>query len=66
MKEVVVMPLYEYNCLRCGEKFEKLVSYQEKVKCEKCGGGVKKLMSPFTLQTGKFLKRDMRPLCSKC
>jgi putative FmdB family regulatory protein len=36
------MPIYEYKCKKCGEKFEmKLGIFQNKksVKCPKCGGG---------------------------
>ena len=34
------MPLYEYRCLRCHHKFEKIMSFyrsREEVKCPKCG-----------------------------
>jgi len=35
------MPIYEYRCLECGEKFEKLVRFNtstSEIKCPKCGG----------------------------
>ena len=43
------MPIFEYSCEKCGEKFEKLVKNQEvKVACEKCGSKkVTKLFSSF-------------------
>ena len=33
------MPLYEYECEKCGEKFEKLMvwRYADEVACPKCG-----------------------------
>lgn len=32
------MPLYEFNCLDCSDKFEELVSSSDTVvKCPKCG-----------------------------
>lgn len=45
------MPIYEYSCHNCGEKFEKLVSInadETELTCPKCGGTqVKKLPSIF-------------------
>jgi putative FmdB family regulatory protein len=44
------MPIFEYRCKNCGEKFETLVfsSQTEPVKCEKCGSEqTEKLMSTF-------------------
>lgn len=34
------MPLYEYKCVKCGNRYEKIesVSAPEKQKCPKCGG----------------------------
>lgn len=35
------MPIYEYRCLECGEKFEKLllsISSTPRVECPRCGG----------------------------
>lgn len=46
------MPLYEYKCSKCGYSFEILhkVTDVPLKKCIKCGGPVKKLISPPTLQ----------------
>lgn len=35
----VNMPLYEYQCNKCGHKFEKLMAYQyrDEVYCPECG-----------------------------
>ncbi len=45
------MPLYEYKCTQCNEKFEKLVrsSFEQgDVHCPSCGSGkVKRLISMF-------------------
>ena len=44
------MPIYEYNCEHCSYKFDKLVmSHNTDVKCPLCQGGVKKLMSTFSV-----------------
>jgi putative FmdB family regulatory protein len=46
------MPIYEYRCLECGEKFEKLVRLStstSEIECPKCGGRkVDKLISVFS------------------
>ena len=49
------MPIYEYRCSECGEKFEKLVRFSastSEVECPKCGGRkVDKLISAFSART---------------
>lgn len=46
------MPLYEYKCLTCGSSLEVLQKVNEPrlKKCPKCGGLLKKVLSPPTLQ----------------
>ena len=41
------MPLYEYRCLKCGTKIEKIRKYSDPplTKCEKCGGKLERLLS---------------------
>ncbi len=50
------MPVYEYRCSKCGEKFEKFVrsvSARNEVVCPRCGNTeVKKLVSLFGLTGG--------------
>ncbi len=44
------MPIFEFKCKDCGEKFEKLVfsSDKEKIKCPKCNSeNVNKVFSVF-------------------
>jgi putative FmdB family regulatory protein len=43
------MPIYEYECKTCGDKFEVLVySDSEKIICDKCGSEEsERLMSEF-------------------
>jgi putative FmdB family regulatory protein len=46
------MPLYEYKCDDCGNRFEKIVQFSDpplKV-CPKCGGEVQKLFSSPAIQ----------------
>jgi putative FmdB family regulatory protein len=41
------MPLYEYECDACGQRFEQIQSFSDPPveKCPTCGGPVRKLMS---------------------
>ena len=47
------MPLYEYECKKCGKAFEELVkNSSEKVSCPECGGKrVQRLMSKVAFKT---------------
>lgn len=45
------MPIYEYKCNKCGEKFEAWVKLGQgnEVKCTKCGSeNLEKLVSAFS------------------
>ena len=46
------MPIYEYQCAKCGHRFERLQSLSDPPpkKCPDCGGKVKQLMSAPGLQ----------------
>jgi len=46
------MPLYEYQCKKCGERTEVLHKTKDKPleKCPKCGGAVVKLVSSPAIQ----------------
>ncbi len=46
------MPLYEYQCKRCGHRFEKLRKFSDKLlkKCPECGGVLEQLVSAPALQ----------------
>ncbi len=41
------MPIYEYECTKCGQEFEVIQGFSDKPlkKCEACGGKVRKLVS---------------------
>ncbi len=50
------MPIYEFRCLSCGSRFEKIVPLNtETTSCEKCqGNNVEKLLSTFAVQTNQY------------
>src|SRR5437879_11421765 len=46
------MPLYEYECKKCGHRFEKILKFSDKPmkKCPDCGGAVEQLISAPAVQ----------------
>ena len=46
------MPLYEYECKKCGHRFEKIQKFSDKPisKCPECGGAVVQLLSAPAVQ----------------
>ena len=46
------MPLYEYQCRKCGHRFEKIQKFSDKLikKCPECGGKVEQMISAPAVQ----------------
>ena len=47
------MPLYEYQCEECGQRFERIRKFSDpplEEPCPKCGGPIKKLISSPAIQ----------------
>jgi putative FmdB family regulatory protein len=46
------MPLYEYQCKKCGHRFEKILKFSDKPikKCPECGGVVEQMVSAPAVQ----------------
>ncbi|HEY6764239.1 MAG TPA: zinc ribbon domain-containing protein [Candidatus Sulfotelmatobacter sp.] len=46
------MPLYEYECKKCGHRFEKIQKYSDRLvkKCPDCGGVVEQMISAPAVQ----------------
>ena len=46
------MPIYEYQCKKCGHRFEKIQQFSDAPvkKCPQCGGAVEQLLSAPAVQ----------------
>src|SRR5437762_13854359 len=46
------MPLYEYQCQKCGHRFERIQKFSDKMvkKCPECGGKVEQMISAPAVQ----------------
>ena len=46
------MPLYEYQCTKCGHRFERIQKFSDKriKKCPECGGPVEQVISAPAVQ----------------
>ncbi|MFZ3062275.1 MAG: zinc ribbon domain-containing protein [Actinomycetota bacterium] len=64
------MPIYEYECASCGERFEALIrSNKDKASCPKCKNTeLKKLFSCFGFNSkeGEFSSTTGTSPCSSC
>lgn len=66
------MPIYEYQCEKCGEKFEKLVrsmSSTDAVKCPECGSEkTARALSVFAVASEGAAKgaTEVPPMCGRC
>jgi len=47
-----LMPLYEYECEKCGHRFEKIQKFSDKMlkKCPECGGRIEQMISAPAVQ----------------
>ena len=68
LEGVPEMPIYEYQCDRCENEFEKLVfSTSEKIACPKCKSKkVHRTMSAFAFSSGGKFKSTASSSCSGC
>ena len=63
------MPIYEYECEKCGLQFEYLViGKDDDIKCEFCNSKkVKKILSVIGIKSGdKFKSSSSNSSCSIC
>lgn len=62
------MPIYEYECGKCGHFFEKLVlKGTEPIECPQCHtGGAKKMMSVCGFSVGGRFRSSSDSSCTTC
>jgi len=60
------MPVYEYRCRACGNRFEKIssISARDAVKCDSCGGDVERVYEGRCAFGSNSRKEDSRGGCS--
>jgi putative FmdB family regulatory protein len=70
--EEVAMPLYEYMCRQCGHSFEEILFHADtEVRCPRCNGPVRKLISTFNYEIpsgacAKLPRGEARERCTEC
>jgi putative FmdB family regulatory protein len=63
------MPLYEFSCKKCGQRFESLVTVgkEKDVVCAKCGSAdVEKMVSCFGIGGGSSRLKASSSSCTTC
>src|SRR6202142_2514104 len=52
LNRLTLMPLYEYECKKCGHRFEKIQKFSDRMvkKCPECGGRVEQMISAPAVQ----------------
>ncbi|MGE5509166.1 MAG: FmdB family zinc ribbon protein [Chitinophagales bacterium] len=62
------MPLYEFRCLKCGQRFEELCSRDARPACPKCGDAqTERLFSAFATKSGgEFRSNASGGGCAGC
>jgi len=58
------MPIYEYQCTKCGQGFELRRTFAESdaaAVCPNCGGEGKKLLSIYGSKQGMYVKPSINP-----
>ncbi len=69
------MPLYEYQCKKCGHRFEKIQKFSDKMvkKCPDCGGQVEQMISAPAVQfkgsgwyVTDYAKKSHAPTAESC
>ena len=61
------MPLFDYRCVKCGERFTELVrSFEETPVCPKCGGKGERVWSGCMHSATGKLPKHCSGKCSEC
>jgi putative FmdB family regulatory protein len=61
------MPIYEFECRQCGNRFETLVRESTKPSCPSCQGtDLARLLSAFAVGSGNGGSKAESAACSTC
>ena len=63
------MPIYEYECVKCGKRVEALIRNSREIpsKCGSCGGKLKKALSGFSVSMAPSgPKHTPSAACASC
>ena len=62
------MPIYEYECAKCGGRQEALIRNAKDipVKCGTCGGKLRKALSAFSVSAPSTPKHEPSAKCATC
>ncbi|HTT07833.1 MAG TPA: zinc ribbon domain-containing protein [Gammaproteobacteria bacterium] len=61
------MPIYEYECDKCGRQFETLVRADAQAQCPGCGShALHKQMSAFAVGGGTTAQQSVEETCARC
>ena len=63
------MPIYEYECTKCGQRVEALIRNEKDVpaKCTACGAKVRKALSTFSVSMAASApKHEPSAKCASC
>jgi putative FmdB family regulatory protein len=62
------MPIYEYECAKCGDRVEALIRNEKDVpvKCARCGGKLHKALSSFSVSMASAPKHEPSSKCATC
>ena len=62
------MPIYEYECIKCGQRVEALIRNEKDIpaKCASCGAKLRKALSTFSVSAPSAPKHEPSAKCSSC
>ena len=61
------MPMFEYTCRQCNERFETIVTASRPAACPKCDSAdLEKMLSVFAVGGAQSSQRELPAACQSC